>query len=616
MNPIRRRDALLLALAGATVLPRLAIAADTQAALAPVVALDNALLRIMQAGKATPFPQRYQMLAPVIGRSFDLAHILEFSVGPAWSGFSTQQQGLLLDEFERYTVANYAANFNSYDGQRFDVSPTTRAVGADQVVRTTLVPRSGSPTRIDYVVRNEGGAWRIVDVLLDGTISRVAVQRSDFRKVVRTGGAPGLVDHAAAEGIGTVRRDHDLTVAGSSMNPLAIVLAAAAGLGLVQHIAGLIAVRRFRAHGEPAGARPPITVLKPLHGDEPLLETALASFCVQDYPAYQIVFGVHDAADPALATVRRLMSRFPDRDLTVVVDATPHGSNGKIGNLINMLPSARHDALMIADSDVHVAPDLLTSVAAAMARPGTGLVTTLYTGLPARPALASRLGATQITHAFLPGVLLGRALGRQDCLGATMTLRRETLASIGGLPALANHLADDAVLGMLVRGRGLAVGLAGTVAATTVVETRLSELWRHELRWARTMRSVSPAGYALSALQYPLLWAALASVAAGFAAWSLALFAGAWVLRGGITRAIDRALRLAARAPVWLLPVRDLISVLLILASFAGDRVEWRGQVMRVDRPGGDRPPGRRRWPGWIAGMVGTGRKRGDIAPT
>lgn len=194
MTTLTRRHALFLALGGAAALPTAAArAAANQAVLAPVIALCNGLVAVMREGKATPFTQRYQTLAPVINGSFDLAHILQFSVGPSWSGFSAQQRAQLMAEFERYTVANYVANFNSYDGQRFDISPATRPVGADQVVKTTLIPTSGSSTRIDYVVHDEGGTWKITDVLLDGTISRVAVQRSDFRTVVRSGGATGLL---------------------------------------------------------------------------------------------------------------------------------------------------------------------------------------------------------------------------------------------------------------------------------------------------------------------------------------------------------------------------------------------------------------------------------------
>ena len=372
---------------------------------------------------------------------------------------------------------------------------------------------------------------------------------------------------------------------------LAAGAAALAAVGALQSLAGWIVAARFAARPRRAAAhRPPITVLKPLHGDEPRLEAALASLCRQDYPEFQVVFGVQDPADPAIGVVRRIQARFPGRRLALVVDPTAHGPNRKIGNLMNMLPAARHEVLAIADSDLHVAPDWLDRLAAALETPGTGLVTTLYAGLPAAGGLIERLGAEQITHAFLPGALLARALGRQDCLGATMMLRRATLERIGGLAALVGHLADDNVLGRKVAALGLRVALADTVPLTTVPEATPDALWRHELRWARTIRALAPAAFAASVLQYPIAWA-LASVAlAGGAWWSWGVLAGAWAARAAAGRGIDRALRrggvaLAFPLPLWLLPLRELISVAVLLAAFAGNRVEWRGQRLTADRP-------------------------------
>lgn len=340
----------------------------------------------------------------------------------------------------------------------------------------------------------------------------------------------------------------------------------------------------------PPSRTPAVTVLKPLHGDEPMLEQALASFCAQDYPRFQIVFGLQSHADPALRVLHRLRARFPALDMAVVVDPTPHGANRKIGNLINMYPAAKHDVLVIADSDIHAAPDYLHRLVEALLRPGTGLVTTLYSGLPASRTLSGALGASGINHAFLPGALLARGMGRQDCLGATMALTRHTLHGIGGLAALSDHLADDAVLGRLVAARGQRVALAATVPATTVPETGVAALFQHELRWARTIRSLVPVGFALSAIQYPLFWAALAAVLAGGAAWTWAGFALVWAARALATRGIDRALRLAPRAPIWCLPLRDALSVAVVVASYGGNRVAWRGQVLRVTRPGTVRP--------------------------
>jgi ceramide glucosyltransferase len=364
-------------------------------------------------------------------------------------------------------------------------------------------------------------------------------------------------------------------------------------LGVAQAVAGSWAVRGFRRRGEHAAApaeRPPVSVLKPLYGDEPLLEQALASFCAQRYGAYQIVFGVQRADDPALAVVRRVRARHPGCDVSVVVDATPHGGNGKVANLINMLPAARYDVLVVSDSDVHAPPDYLDRVAAALAEPGRGLVTSLYAALPANRSLAARLGATWITHGFLPGVLLARWLGRQDCLGATMALRRETLAAIGGFAALAGGLADDHALGLLVAGQGLTVGLADTVPATTVPEATLADLIRHELRWHRTVLALEPLGYGLSAVQFPLFWALLALLASGGQSWAWAAFAAAWAARAIAARVVDRTLGLAksglaASAPIWLLPLRDLLSMFVMLASYASDRVEWRGAILSAARP-------------------------------
>ena len=366
----------------------------------------------------------------------------------------------------------------------------------------------------------------------------------------------------------------------------AFIAVAVSAIGIAQAVAAWLVVRRFAARlgTKPSPVTTPVTILKPLHGDEPLLEQALSTVCAQDYPTWQVVFGVQDPTDTALPVVRRLQARYPNCDIAVVVDPTPHGPNRKVANLINMLPAAKHDVLVIADSDVHAAPDWLQRLVAAIQAPGTGLATTIYTGLPAaREGTVPALGALQINHYFLPGALLARALGRQDCLGATMMLRRDTLNRIGGLQALVNHLADDNVLGRLVQRLGLTVALADTIPATTVPETTLAALWRHELRWARTIRALAPLPFAASVLQYPIAWAALAVLLAGAAPLFLAWFALAWALRALAARETDNALALANRSPLWLLPLRELMSVAVMAASYAGRRVDWRGHTLEAE---------------------------------
>jgi ceramide glucosyltransferase len=262
---------------------------------------------------------------------------------------------------------------------------------------------------------------------------------------------------------------------------------------------------------------------------------------------------------------------------------------------MNMLPSARHDVLVIADSDVHVRPDCLDRLVHALAEPGVGLVTTIYAGLPASDSVVARQGAAQITHGFLPGALMSRAIGRQDCLGATMCLRRRDLVRCGGLRGLVDHLADDNVLGRRIAGLGMQIAMADTVPLTTVPEDQASALFRHELRWARTIRALEPAAYAASVLQYPLAWALLTVLLAGGALWSIGLLVIAWVLRGVAGVTVDRALaphwageaaaRRAFRCPVWLLPIRDLLSVAVMVASYGGRHVHWRGHGLHADTP-------------------------------
>jgi ceramide glucosyltransferase len=373
---------------------------------------------------------------------------------------------------------------------------------------------------------------------------------------------------------------------------LAEMSALLAGLGLVATLAGTVAALRFARHRIPvAKQRPPISILKPLCGDEPLLEQALTTFCQLDYPEFQLVLGVQDAADPALAVVDRLLERFAHIDMIVVVDPALHGLNRKVSNLVNMLPAARHDLLVFADSDLHVPPDYLQRVGDALAQPGIGLVTTLSAGRLGVPTLVSVLGGMQISHSFLPGVLLSRLLGRQDCLGTTMALHRRVLGQAGGLAGLLGHLADDHVLGKKVQALGLEVGLASVVTATTVAEKSFPALWAHELRWARTMGALESLLFLTSALQYPLFWAGLALACSGGAAPFAILFVVAWAVRAvgvvGVNLTIRRtpgvgSWRFAATA-AFLTPLRDILSIAVLVASYCGDRVTWRGHVLRAD---------------------------------
>ncbi len=365
---------------------------------------------------------------------------------------------------------------------------------------------------------------------------------------------------------------------------LAWLTAILAIIGIAQQFVGTILVARFvRQPNPPPAATPPVSVLKPLCGVEPLTELALESFFLLDYPVHQLIFGVQNPADPVLGILEILRARYPSHDVKIVIDAKLHGTNRKISNLINMLPSADYDLLVMSDADIHVPPYFLTRVVAALEAPNVGLVTTLYTAIAGTPSLATAIGVNEINYTFLPGALLARALGRQDCLGVTMAMTRQTLALVGGLEAVANHLADDQVLGRLVRARGMGLTLANVIPATTVPEADFRALFHHELRWARTIRALVPIPYAASVLQISLLWAAAAVLFAhgAWAAWGLLL--AVLMMRYILARRIDIALNLAKAGDAWLFLVRDAFSAIIYVASYGGATVQWRGQTMQAD---------------------------------
>lgn len=352
----------------------------------------------------------------------------------------------------------------------------------------------------------------------------------------------------------------------------------------MQQFIGTLLVERFVIQKTPTlSSPPPVSILKPLCGVEPLTEVALESFFLIEYPEFQIVFGVQNPADPVLEVVKRLRERYPARNVQLVIDSASHGTNRKISNLINMLPAASHDILVMSDADIHVPTYFLHSVVAELLQPSVGLVTTLYTGLPGTPNLASTMGANQINYTFLPGALLARKLGREDCLGVTMALTRSVLAKIGGLQAIVNCLADDQVLGRLVRAKGYELMLAPVIPATTVPEADFGALFRHELRWARTIRALVPIPYAASVLQISLFWAALGVLASGGGIWAWLALALVVLVRFMLAQRIDRALGLAKAGEAWLFLLRDALCIIIYVASFLGNKVDWRGQTMIAD---------------------------------
>src|ERR1700730_721563 len=358
----------------------------------------------------------------------------------------------------------------------------------------------------------------------------------------------------------------------------------------------VVAVLVWRMRRGPSHSRslPPVTVLKPLCGAEPGLLEHLRTFCRQNYPEFQIVFGVRDAGDPACAVVKRLAAEFPSVPIELVVNPQLHGSNLKISNLINMLPYARHDILAMADSDAFVGADYLATVTAPLLDHEVGLVTCIYRGTPTN-GIWSRLGAMYINEWYVPSVLLAWLFGHQGYVsGQTVCMRRDTLDAIGGLRVLANHLADDHRLGELVRGLGQRIVLSRYVVDGEHHEPNFNSLTRHELRWMRTIRVLRPRSFRLIFLTFSLPLAVFGIVAAGAEA---PLSKTAWV-RFGTTVLARLVLHFVHRlhddraqvSDLWLLPARDLLICWVWCRSFFTSHVTWRGNEFDVGADGVMRP--------------------------
>ncbi|MBB6252755.1 bacteriohopanetetrol glucosamine biosynthesis glycosyltransferase HpnI [Nitrospirillum iridis] len=371
------------------------------------------------------------------------------------------------------------------------------------------------------------------------------------------------------------------------------------GLGAMSVVGSLYALvaadsaRRFFAPPSAAVAAGAmaVTVLKPLHGAEPGLADRLRALATQDYDGpVQMVCGVQAADDPAIAVVRALAAELTAAGssvrLDLVIDPTRHGANAKISNVINMMTVARHEVLVLADSDIAVAPDYLARVCGALAAPGVGLVTCLYRGEPVDAAsFWQDQAARAVDHHFLPNVLVGLRLGMaKPCFGSTIALTADTLGRIGGFPAFRDILADDHAIGMAVRGLGLTVAVPPFVVGHLAPESRLGAVLDHELRWARTIRGLDPGGYAGSVVTHPVPLALLGAIFAGWHAWSLLLLGLAIIARLVLQVTIDA--RITRSRPRWPGLIRDVLSFLVFVASFGIRRVSWRGQRFSVKSDG------------------------------
>jgi ceramide glucosyltransferase len=370
---------------------------------------------------------------------------------------------------------------------------------------------------------------------------------------------------------------------------LSILILSAIVYYLFAFIAGylwFIDRRKQRALG--VSYTPPVTIFKPVRGAEVEAYQNYASFCRQDYLEYQVIFGVRDADDPAVAVIKRLIADYPERDLELLISEKAMGLNAKVSNLQNMYARAKHGILLIADSDIRVQPDYLRRVVAPLQQPQVGMVTCLYRGTQST-TFASRLENIGVSSTFGPEVCSARALeGMGFALGSTIVTRREILERIGGFRRLADYLSDDFMLGKLTSIEGYRVVLSDYVVEHITGPDTLGSFLNHQLRWGRSIRISRPWGYRGLILTYGTVTSLLALPAwnfAGIAWWIFAVtifFRFLPVFSIGVYGLKDYGL---ARY-CYLVPLQDLIRFWIWLVSFTGNEIEWRGAIFRV-LPGG-----------------------------
>jgi ceramide glucosyltransferase len=361
----------------------------------------------------------------------------------------------------------------------------------------------------------------------------------------------------------------------------------------VYSLISLVCARRFFSTPETTSLRSAtgtgVTVLKPVKGMDAGSFDNFASFCRQDYNGpLQMVFAAASADDPVIPVIRKLISDFPGHDIALVVDPAIHGPNYKVSNLINAFPRAKHDIIIVCDSDIRVPPGYLASVMSHFVDPRVGLVTSLYRTSNVCN-MATAVEATGFTAEMIPNVLVALQLeGLSFALGASMAVQRGALASIGGFAALADYLADDYQLGNKIHRAGWRVALDGCFVESMMKAESLKAVLSRQLRWARTMRVSRPGGYLASGITLPFPACVLALLIAPSLTTGLAAVGLLYAVRLTVNTIFSRQLVKDGLLPrwLWLIPLRDMLAFLCWALAFLGNRVEWRGTRFRLKAGG------------------------------
>jgi ceramide glucosyltransferase len=369
------------------------------------------------------------------------------------------------------------------------------------------------------------------------------------------------------------------------MHVLSILTALATIAGIGYYVLCLYAIHDFRrTKHEPSSFVPPVSILKPLRGTDPEMYEAFRSQCLQDYPEYEIIFGVSDLADPAVELVKRLQAEFPERRIKLVLCPTLLGPNGKVSNLIHMAKQPQFDYLIVSDSDIKVPPDYLRRVLAPFADQRLGMVTCLYRGIPGG-TLGSHLEAIGINTDFAASVLAARVVqGVKFGFGSTEVFRREDLERIGGFDSLLDYLADDYQIGARIAALGKHVVISDLVVDHHLPDYTLSEFFHHQTRWARAIRDSRKLDYIGLAATFGVPWALLTVLFAQVGVWSLILLTATLAFRLAVA-ALMASEVLGQRLLLLdycLIPVRDIAALVVWIASFAGNTIHWRGLRFRL----------------------------------
>jgi ceramide glucosyltransferase len=363
----------------------------------------------------------------------------------------------------------------------------------------------------------------------------------------------------------------------------AIMLVPAAGVALHAFMLACQRALRSRPAPPPPASWPGVSVLKPLKGVDPSLESNLHSFFDQDHEGpYEVLFGSADPRDPALDVARRVSIAHPSTPTGVHADARTTGFNPKVDTLANLARRARFPVILVSDSNVAIPRGHLREMAALLARPGVGLVSAPVIGVPG-DGIGAALESLQLNTYVMGGVAAMERVGAPCVVGKSMMFRARDLEEIGGFAHLGRFLAEDQVFGEETARRGMRAAVASTPVRNGLGSIRLAGFAARHLRWARIRRRMSPAGYAGEILLHPVSLAAVAALALrtpaslavlGAVAGAVALLDVAAERAAGLRRPVLHAIALS--------PLRDLIGGLLWPVAFLGDRVGWRGGSFRI----------------------------------